>query len=150
MDEAVGTISQAVPTANGFVETLLPAHITSPVNACRFFGGAYLTETEDGRFPCVGLTAGAGFAFSPILFRAGGFRLTLRCRAETAARCRVWLGDRIAAEAAIPVSGEYALCAVPFTAEGGFAPLRLEITEAADGCGCAIDALRLEPIPAAG
>ncbi len=150
VDEAAGTIRQAVPTTNGFVETLLPEHITSPVNACRFFGGAYVTQTPDGRFPCVGLTDGAGFAFSPILFRGGGYTLTLRYRSKTGIRLGVRLGDRLAAETALPASDGYASFTVPFAAEKGFAPLRLSVTGSADADGCAIDALRLEAVPGTG
>ena len=143
VDETAGTIAQAVPTTNGFAETLLPEHITSPVNACRFFGGAYVTETPDGSFPCVGLRAGAGFSFSPVRFDGGAYTLTLFYRAQEPVRARIYLGSVCAAEAVLPRSGEQSGYAIPLRPVSGSAALRLEI---ADGGGTnAIYALRLAP-----
>ena len=144
VDPDAGMICQAVPTTNGFVETLLPEHITSPVNACRFFGGAYVTQTGDGRFPCVGLANGAGFSFSPILFREGCYAMTLRYRAKAAVRLCVSVGGR-SVSAILPESGEPAVFTVSFAVENGFHALRLEITEEKKAGCCEIDWLKLTP-----
>ena len=141
VDASAGFIRQAVPTTNGFVKTLRPEHIASPVNSCRFFGGAYVTEMSHGRFPCVGLRTGAGFAFSPILFDEGDYSLTLRYRATEPTRVRILLGERNAAEATLPKSVNLTESHLRFRTEGGSVPLRLAI---ADGGGdCEIDAIRL-------
>ena len=135
VDEAARVIRQAVPTTNGFVSPLLPGHIASPVNACRFFGGAYLTETPEGLFPCVGLRPAAGFAFSPVRFEAAEYSLTLRYTAASETRVRVLSGGRPAAEDTL-LPGEGLLThTLRFRAEGGTVPLTLEIAE---GGPCAI------------
>ena len=144
VDENAGHIRQAVPTTNGFVKTLLPEHIASPVNACRFFGGAYVTEAPDGGFPCVGLQTGAGFAFSPIRFDEGEYSLTLRYRATEPTRVCILLGEENAAEAMLPASTYASEAALRFCTGSCCLPLRLAI---ADGGGDgAIDAIRLKPI----
>ena len=104
VDTSHGIIGQARPTTNGFVEKLLPRHITSPVNACRFFGGAYVTERPGGAFPAVGLYNGAGFEFSPVLFESGDYVLTVCYSAFTAAGLRVSLGDTPVIDGALPGS----------------------------------------------
>ncbi len=142
VDPAAGTIERAFPTTNGFVKTLLPEHIVSPVNACRFFGGAYVTQTPDGRFPCVGLRTGAGFVFSPAVFRGGAYTLSLRYRAACGMRILVFLGETNVCGAALPGSAQDAVCSLRFTAPEGPAALRLEIA-AAEGPGCEIDLLRI-------
>ena len=144
VDEDAGFIRQTVPTTNGFVKTLLPEHIASPVNACRFFGGAYVTQTGDGRFPCVGLRTGAGFAFSPIRFEGGDYLLTLRYRTTKQTCVRILLEERNAVEKTLPESADLRESTIRFRAAGGFAALRLEITDDGDGI-CEIDASRLEP-----
>ena len=145
VDEASGVIRQAVPSTNGFVGTLLPKHIASPVNACRFFGGAYVTETRDGRFPCVGLTEGAGFSFSPILFDAGAYALTVLYRAPENAGLRVFLGEAEAASAPLPACADLREHILRFSAAGGPATLRLEICGSA-GEACEIDSLQIAAI----
>ena len=142
VDVPACTIRQAVPTTNGFVETLLPEHITSAVHACRFFGGAYVTETPDGRFPCVGLTKGAGFLFSPICFENGVYIWTLRYRAQERMRIDLFLDGKLAAQQTLLPCAATQSCTARFTAEGAQAALRLEI---ADGSApCEIDALSFE------
>lgn len=146
VDEDAGCIRQAVPTTNGFVETLLPEHITSPVNACRFSGGAYVTETPDGAFPCVGLRTGAGFSFSPILFHSGAYSLTLQYRATAETRLCVFTDDICAAQTTLPARETYGENTLRFQTAGGKAGLRLEIAD--DGGGsCEIAALKLTPCP---
>ncbi len=143
VDEEAGIIRQAVPTTNGFLETLRPEHIVSPVNACRFFGGAYLTQTDDGRFPCVGLKNGAGFAFSPICFERGNYSLTLQYKAAASTRVRLYIDTDCAAEQTLPACAAIRHETIRFSAQAGFAPLRLEI---ADGGTCAVYALKLESL----
>ena len=143
VDEEKGVIEQAVPTTNGFVRELLPEHIVSPVNACRFFGGAYVTQTEDGRFPCVNLTDGAGFAFSPIRFAAGTYSLTLRGAFMRPASLRVFLGETPAAQAPLPPpGGQGSLVSVRFSTEDCRVPLRIRI-DGDGGAPCEIDGLRI-------
>ena len=142
VDEASCTIRTAHPTTNGFVPTLLPAHIVSPVNACRFFGGAYVTETPDGDFPCVGLNANAGFIFSPILFEPGVYNLSLRYKAASPLSVRILQDGRAAAEKTLPPGKEQREETLCFAAAGGLAALRLEI---ADGTGGAVFGLKLTP-----
>ena len=145
VDEETGVILQAMPTTNGFIRTLLPAHITSPVNACRFFGDAYVTETADGCFPCVGLTVGSGFSFSPILFRKGAYTLALRYTAAEDTRVRVFLDNSAAAEETLQKGETVRTQSLLFFAEDGAFPLRLEITGADENAACAIYALDLAP-----
>ena len=141
VDEERGLIGQAVPTTNGFVRELLPAHITSPVNACRFFGGAYVTQTADGRFPCVNLTDGAGFAFSPVRFAAGTYTLTVRCKVLRPAKLRVFLGETPAVDAPLTVAeGDARDLTFHFSTEPCLAPLRIEVT-GGEGELCEIDEL---------
>lgn len=143
VDEAAGVIKQATPTTNGFVKTLRPAHIVSPVNACRFFGGAYVTQTKTGAFPCVGLQTGAGFAFSPICFEKGTYELTLRYKATALTRVRLYVNTVCAAEQTLPACAEIQNKTTGFSADAGFAPLRLEIAD--DGGGtCEILTIRLK------
>ena len=144
VDADACVIRQAEPTTNGFVETLKPEHITSPVNACRFFGGAYVTETPDGRHPCVNLKDGAGFAFSPILFEKGACTLTLRYRAKTPVMLRVDLGERPAARADLPRSETLRTFTLRFETADGFAPLRLEIETSDVEALLEMDALSLD------
>ena len=141
-----GLIHTARPTTNGFVPTLLPSMITSPVNACRFFGGAYVTETPDGRFPAVGLRSGAGFSFSPVVFEAGRYALMVRVRAFKNAVLRLNLDETPVAE--IPLHGAAALTPVSlsFAVPGGQFSVRLTVEGAPDLDLCEIDTLKIERI----
>lgn len=139
VDEAAGLIRQANPTTNGFLETLLPEQITSPVHACRFFGGAYVTQTAQGRFPAVGLNSGAGFAFSPVSFAAGRYTLGVRYRSETAAALALILGERERFTAPLPAAPAGARAELSFCTRGGALPLCLE----ARGTISEIDALSI-------
>lgn len=137
-------ICRAAPTTNGFVKTLLPEHITSPVNACRFFGGAYVTQAEDGRFPCTGLREGAGFLFSPILFQKREYALAIRYRAALDVRLHVFLGDSLAAEATLPAVERSGVLTLRFSSDGGSSTLSLKIKDAPENADCEIDALEIE------
>lgn len=148
VDEKNAAIRQAAPTTNGFVETLLPEHLTSPVHACRFFGGAYVTETPEGTFPCVGLYGGAGFAFSPARFREGAYRLTLRYEAAEDLSLRVLLNGKAVAEGPLPAA-DWRTVTLPFTAPEGEAALRLEFY-GEETARCRTDAMRIVPAPPAG
>ncbi|MBR4728050.1 MAG: family 43 glycosylhydrolase [Clostridia bacterium] len=142
VDVAAGFIGQAIPTTNGFLQTLRPEQITSPVHACRFFGGAYVTETPDGGFPCVGLRSGAGFSFSPALFDGEAYSLALRYRATEQFRVKILLDAVCVADESIPGSGEQSEFTVRLQPASGTAALRLEIAD--DGAGtCAIYAMKL-------
>ena len=143
VDEDEGFIRQAVPSTNGFVRLLQPKHITSPVHAARFFGGAYVTETEDGCFPCVGLKNGAGFAFSPVLFAPGAYVLRLTYRAAAGTHLSVRLEETEAVSAPLPQRTDWGEAAVAFTAPAGAYPLQLQVFGDGDADLCAIDAFRI-------
>ena len=143
VDEASGFIRQAVPTTNGFVQTLTPAHIVSPVNACRFFGGAFVTQTQEGVFPCEGLQTGAGFAFSQIRFARGNYTLTLQYQATAPTRVRLFLDMLCTAEQTLPPCTEIRNETIAFHTDAGCAPLRLEIADDGDGT-CVLYALKIE------
>lgn len=90
VDETNAVIRQAEMTSNGFLEALPVSLVKSPVTACRFFGGAYVTERPDGTFPLVNLTGG-GMEYRYVRFKAGKYRLTVRYRLKTDAAVRVLL-----------------------------------------------------------
>lgn len=142
VDVLAGLIRQADVTSNGFTGTLLAEYITSPVHACRFFGGAYVTETPDGRFPAVCRQSGCGFAFSPIRFETGTYALKLYCRAENM-RVRVFLGDACVIDAPVPDCADQHECRFSFAADGGFAPFRIECVGTGDACFLETDRLCL-------
>lgn len=147
VDEQAGSITQAVPTTNGFLDVLLPRHITSPVNACRFFGGAYVTETPDGRFPAI-CRADSGFLYSPIRFREGGYTLTLHCRAADM-RLQLFLGEACVLDAPLPDCDQWGEVSFSFPAQEGTAPMRLSFAGASDAAFCETDAIRIEETEAA-
>ncbi len=142
VDETACAIRQARPTTNGFVPTLFPSQITSPVNACRFTGGAYATE-RGGRFLCAGIRDGAGFDFSPVHFEAGRYRLTLLCEANRETTARLYLGASCAGETTLPADGERQAVSLSFRADAGDAPVRLRFYGAADDALCEVEALEL-------
>lgn len=140
VDEDAGVIRQAVPSTNGFRDALTPADLTSPVHACRLFGGAYVTQTPDGRFPAMALRGGAGFAFSPARFEKGAYVLTLRGRAAGPALLRAELDGEPAAEAEIFLPPAGGACGVRLRTEETEAALRLSFFGDAE---CEIDAISL-------
>lgn len=143
VDENHAVILQASPSSSGFLETLPPQALTSPVHACRFFGGAYVTETPDGRFPAVGMRHGAGFAFSPVSFCAGIYQMTVGCRGTQPAKLTVRLGEREAACAVLQGTAGPEEISVCFSAEAGEFPLELSVSGTAEGNLCEIDSLRI-------
>lgn len=142
-EESAGIINQAKPTTNGFVRTLLPDHIHSPVNADRFYGGAYVTQTADGRFPCVGLKDGAGFSFSPVSFEAGDYTVTVCYKSDTAAVLHLLLGDAAAHRIALPVSRAYREIQFEFETQSIRAPVRIGIEGPGKEDSCEISSLSL-------
>ena len=143
VDEKTCTIRQAVPTTNGFRPLLLPEHLTSPVHACRFFGGARVTRTEDGRFPAVLDRDGAGFVFSPALFARGQYALTVGYTATTAVSLQVLLGETQVMHATLPCAGQRCEHRVSFAADGGMQPLRFAVGNLPHAGRCEIDTIRL-------
>ena len=86
------------------------------------------------------LTDGAGFAFSPVQFRAGEYTLTLRGRVLRPTTLRVFLGGALAAEAPFaPIREEEAEAVCRFAAETA-APLRIE-ARGGEGCLCEIEVI---------
>ena len=128
VDERAGIIRQAEPTTNGFIAVLKPEHITSPVNACSFFGGAYVTDTKDGSFPAVLPAGGAGFLFSPVLFSCGEYIVTVRYRASGNAALIIYSGSREALRLSLDECGDAREVSGPFYAEEGSFPLRAQIS----------------------
>ena len=141
VDETNGVIVQAKPTTNGFVPLLLPEMITSPLYACRFFGGAYTEKLADGTFAALLPNTGAGFAFSPIRFERGDYSLTVHYRANKDVRLRVLPGTNAAKECLLPATDAAGSVSVHFTAAAGEWPLLLEITDGKADAGCAIERL---------
>lgn len=144
VDADRGVIRTARPSTNGFVPTLLPSHITSPVNACRFFGGAYVTETPDRRFPAVGLRSGAGFAFSPVLFESGRYDLTVFVRVFEQAVLRVCLDETPVAEVPLPIAAALTPVSLSFAVSAGQFSVRLTVEGTSDLDLCEIDTLKIE------
>ena len=143
VDETGCVITQAAPTTKGFAERLTPEMLTSPVHACRFFGGAYVTQTPEGRFPAVGLKSGAGFAFSETAFAAGAYALTLEGRFFAQTGLRVLLGGAEALRAT--VAPGTAQTALRFSAPAAEVPVTLAFDGPPDTSLCEIDALRFSP-----
>ncbi len=142
-------ITQAVPSTNGFVKELLPEHIKSPVNACGFFGGAYVTQTADGRFPAVNLKNDSGFGFSPVSFEAGEYVLNLEISAIAEAEIIISLGDKTSGSAKIkkcesPDADEYFSLPIPFKAETGAYALGIKIRSRCSDPVCKINRLSIE------
>lgn len=125
VDEDRCVITRAEPSTGGFVDGLTPEMLTSPVHACRFFGGAYVTQTPDGRFPAAGLHNGAGFAFSSASFREGAYTLTLRGRFFTETELSVRIGDDEALRASVPAGAQPSDRTFRFAAVGTSAPVAL-------------------------
>ena len=142
VDEANGIIKQAEPSTNGFAGELLPLHIKSPVNACRFYGGAYVTEAPGGRFPAVNIKNGAGFAFSPVAFESGKYTLTVRHTLIADTELSVYLGKNRVVNAALPEG----TAEVPFEfdAPGCREELRFEFSGEENTDLCEIDSLNIE------
>ena len=130
VDEAAGVICQARPTTNGFVKTLLPEHIASPVQADRFWGGAYVTQTADVLFPCDGLVHGAGFSFSPVLFEKGDYTVAVCYRAFHDVRIRISLGETPMVDASLPASHEWRDISFCCTVKRQTAPIFVQAEDA--------------------
>ena len=143
VDEENGFIAQAGPSTNGFVRTLLPEHLTSPVHACRFFGGAYVTETPDGRFPAAGLKNGAGFLFSPALYEKGRYVLVLTFRAKKNVRLQLRLGGFTALDAALNEGDHLQIARFEFSSPGGMLQTEFSISAEEGENLCEIDCIRI-------
>ena len=141
VDEERCVITQTTPSTNGFTERLTPEMLTSPVHACRFFGGAYVTETPNGQFPVVGLRNGAGFAFSDTAFAAGAYTLTLRGRFAAGTEVRVSIGEDVVIDARCPGSSQTDEAVFPFTVRQTTAPVTVTFPGETEGPPCEIDTL---------
>ncbi len=98
------------------------------MNACRFFGGAYVTERPDGSFPLVNVLDGGGAQFRYVRFTAGRYRLSAEYTAFSDCRMAVDIDGEVAAEALLSVGEKKAVCefdakgrdsALTFTFRGG-------------------------------
>lgn len=143
VDAENGVIQQAKPSSNGFLKEVKAEDLQSPVNACRFFEGAYVTQLPDGRFPCVVLKNGAGFAFSAALFEAGGYKLILRYRASKKVRLQAELNDTTVIDAPLLASEDWREAEFGFAAVQGYAALQLRFDDVEEGERCEVDAMRL-------
>lgn len=142
VDECCGRIEQAAPTTNGFCDRLTAEMLSSPLHACRFFGGAYAAKSARGAFAAVGLTRGAGFAFSPCRFENGAYRLTLTYDAAEDVRFSLYLDEDFAAEGVLKSGAGSA--SVLFLASSGQAAVRLQIEDGRNEAHCAIERLSFE------
>ena len=144
VDEERCTIQEAKPTTNGFCRSLRPEHITSPVHAFRFFGGAYVTEDVAGRFPAVGLNTDAGFEFSAVQFDAGRFALSLDYKANTSVELKVLIGESCVIDTSLAPSVDWTDSTVQFETETVHAPLRFEVARADLDSGFMINSIHFE------
>ena len=78
-----------------------------------------------------------------ILPEQKNYPLTLQYKAAAPTRIRLYLDSVCAAEQTLPACAEIRHEAIDFSADAGFAALRLEI---ADGGSCAVYALKLESL----
>jgi len=138
VDEDSGMIYEAFPSTNGFVKALLPEHIKSPVNACRFLNGAYVTESPNGAFPAV-LPGGSGFVFSPSQFKKGEYELKIRYKAKADAELSVHLGKTNIIKDKLPESAGFTETSFKFFAKNELSPLMLEVFGNSGGVICEID-----------
>ncbi len=102
VDETRCEIRQAEMTCNGFLDALPYDLVDGPARACRFFGGAYVTERPDGTFPLVQIETGAGMEFRYVRFPAGKYRLNLRYSAREDCALTVLLDGEPAARIPLP------------------------------------------------
>ncbi|MBR6005299.1 MAG: hypothetical protein IK063_03620, partial [Clostridia bacterium] len=131
VDEANVSIKQTYPSSNGFLTVLKPENIVSPVNAFRFFGGAYLTE-KNGGFPAVIKGGISGFEFSPVSFEDGEYTLSLDCTVKENAELRFFSGEKLVAKTRlVPCEGNRKI-ALTFKTERIALPLRFEFCSEAD------------------
>ncbi|MBR4765719.1 MAG: family 43 glycosylhydrolase [Clostridia bacterium] len=131
VDETNAVIKQTYPSSNGFLTVLKPENIVSPVNAFRFFGGAYLTE-KNGGFPAVIKGGISGFEFSPVSFEDGEYTLSLDCTVKENAELRFFSGEKLVAKTRlVPCEGNRKFALV-FKAERTALPLRFEFCSEAD------------------
>ena len=134
VDEKNAVIEQAYPSSNGFLDVLKPENIVSPVNAFRFYGGAYLTE-KNGGFPAVIADGVSGFTFSPVSFDGGEYTLFLNCAVREKTRFRLFLGEKTAAQTELIPCGSEEKISVAFKAEAAALPLRFEFcSDAGNPC----------------
>ncbi len=143
VDEGNCVITEASPTSNGFQKTLPAESIASPVNARRFYGGAYVTE-KDGGFPAVGLKSGAGFSFGKAVYTQGDYKLTVTCRPLENGTVRFLIDGKTAAE--IPFLKSDSLCELSarFTAHSGAHITEFAVSGAPDSDLAEIYSLKIE------
>ena len=145
VDEARCVITQATPTTKGFVRQLTPEMLCSPVNACRFFGGAYVTQTPDGRFPAVELRSGAGFSFSPVSFPARDYTFTVRGAFFADAALGLRIGDEEALRLPLKPCAKPAAFSARLTGREITAPVTVTVYGKGDMPLCEIDELSFTP-----
>lgn len=143
VDEKNGVISQAEMTSDGFLEALPCRLVKSPVNACRFFGGAYVTERPDGSFPLVNVIDGSGAEYRYVRFSSGEYRLRVEYTALTDCGMSVYIDGEEAAETALPAGAGNASCV--FSAKERDSALTLTF-RGGTGCLCEIRGLEIEPV----
>ncbi|MBQ7637464.1 MAG: family 43 glycosylhydrolase [Clostridia bacterium] len=126
VNEGNGLIEQAKPSTNGFVKTLLPENIVSPINAARFLNGAYVTRKKDGLHAAV-IFNNSGFVFSPVKFKEGSYTLSIEYTAGADVTLSVHLGKRKIIEKTLRKSEKTAKISFPFTAKNEISPLMTEV-----------------------
>ena len=143
VDESNCIIRQAQPSSRGFLRALTPSQIKSPVNACRFYGGAYVTQ-KAGSFPATGIKNGSGFVFSPVQFENGDYSLTLDYKAEAPANLSVYIGKTLSANVRLPEDSSE--ISFDFTAPSCLDELRFEFSGTEGVSLCEIFSLNIEKI----
>ena len=131
VDEENAVIEQACPSSNGFLTALKPKNIVSPVNAYRFFGGAYLTE-KNGGFPALIQKGISGFEFSPVCFDEGEYSLSLDCIINDITEFTFYAGEKIAARAEIMPCENIKKFTAAFKTEKSALPLKFEFGSESD------------------
>lgn len=77
VDEVNAVIYKAEMTTGGFLNSVPASYIKSPVNACAFSGGAFLTERNAYEFPLVNVSDGCSVVFRFVHFKKSKFRFTV-------------------------------------------------------------------------
>ncbi len=117
VDEENAVISRAEITSNGFLDALPAGLIKSPANACRFFGGAFVTQRRGGSFPIVNIKKTGGCEYRYVRFSSGRYRLKVGYKPFEDCLLRVTVNGIIAADMLLPADKTQAEC--EFETESG-------------------------------
>ncbi len=142
VDEKNAVIEQALPSSNGFLTRLTPCNIISPVNAFRFYGGAYLTE-KNGGFPALMQKGVSGFEFSPVNFDEGEYLLSLDCKVNEKTEFSFYAGEMIAVSKTLNPLTANQKATVTFKAAKKALPMKFEFKSGSEN-PCEVYGLEIE------